>query len=179
MKSTPTRAPDETSCHLDQNLDTVSKIPSCRTPPLRPPSAIAPHTVALCTSNPTYVILPSGPSPCRRLYAGHPAQPSTLCTAEDGPPITQRTSGLVRGGQRRGCAILAAAGYLPARMLWVALARSDHLPSLPASSCLGSRRSPIARRLVHGYCVLPARMASRCACGSAPAPIIPPHCRSM
>jgi len=24
----------------------------------------------------------------------HPAQPSTFCTARDGPPITQRTSGL-------------------------------------------------------------------------------------
>jgi hypothetical protein len=33
--------------------------------------------------------------PCLRLCAGHPAQPSTLCMPSDGPPITQRTSGLV------------------------------------------------------------------------------------
>ena len=31
-----------------------------------------------------------------RLCAGHPAQPSTFCMSRDGPPITQRTSGLMR-----------------------------------------------------------------------------------
>ena len=32
--------------------------------------------------------------PCVRLCTGHPAQPSTTVHDEDGPPITQRTSGL-------------------------------------------------------------------------------------
>src|SRR6266478_2844998 len=34
--------------------------------------------------------------PCMRLCAGHPAQPSTFCMPRGGPPITQRTSGLMR-----------------------------------------------------------------------------------
>src|SRR4029077_13429655 len=34
--------------------------------------------------------------PCLRLCAGNPAQPWTLVHAEDGPPITQRTSGLAQ-----------------------------------------------------------------------------------
>src|SRR4029077_16276468 len=34
--------------------------------------------------------------PCLRLCAGNPAQPSTLCMPRNGPPITQRTSGLGR-----------------------------------------------------------------------------------
>src|SRR4029077_15735661 len=33
--------------------------------------------------------------PCMRLCAGHPAQPSTFCMPKGGPPITQRTSGLI------------------------------------------------------------------------------------
>src|SRR5712671_5504125 len=33
--------------------------------------------------------------PCMRLCAGHPAQPSTFCMPRGGPPITQRTSGLM------------------------------------------------------------------------------------
>src|SRR5437588_10899418 len=37
--------------------------------------------------------------PCMRLCAGHPAQPSTFCMPRGGPPITQRTSGLM--GSRR------------------------------------------------------------------------------
>src|SRR5207253_7649036 len=35
--------------------------------------------------------------PCMRLCAGHPAQPSTFCMPRGGPPITQRTSGLMGG----------------------------------------------------------------------------------
>ena len=33
--------------------------------------------------------------PCMRLCTGHPAQPSISCMSRGGPPITQRTSGLV------------------------------------------------------------------------------------
>jgi hypothetical protein len=32
--------------------------------------------------------------PCMRLCAGHSGTPSTFCISRDGPPITQRTSGL-------------------------------------------------------------------------------------
>src|SRR5215467_13104298 len=33
--------------------------------------------------------------PCMRLCAGQPTQPSTSCTSRGGPPITQRTWGLL------------------------------------------------------------------------------------
>jgi len=43
-----------------------------------------------------------------RLCAGHPAQPSTLCMPSDGPPITQRTSGLGRSKSKVGLPLFIA-----------------------------------------------------------------------
>jgi hypothetical protein len=74
-----------------------------RTSPPRPLSATATHTVAPrfregrlvhIQSDVCDIVHSSRPS-CMRLCAGHPAQPSTLCMPSGGPPITQRTSGLV------------------------------------------------------------------------------------
>jgi hypothetical protein len=57
----------------------------------------AAHTVALCTSNiqPNIGdIIHQARPPCMRRCADHRPQPSLFCMLSDGPPITQRTSGL-------------------------------------------------------------------------------------
>src|SRR3954453_8601167 len=113
MKSIPTRAgfvaetkprpaPGETSRHLDQNLGTVLKNPELPNPPLRPPSATAAQTVALCTSNPTYVISSIRPVPMQEALCRPSGTTLDIVHAEDGPPITQRTSGLEARKRRDG-----------------------------------------------------------------------------
>jgi hypothetical protein len=91
----PRRAPGETVAILIRTSGRFSKIPSCRTPPLRPPSATAAQTVALCTSNPTYVISSIRPVPMQEALCRPSGTTLDIVHAEDGPPITQRTSGLV------------------------------------------------------------------------------------
>jgi hypothetical protein len=59
----PEAAREPLPCHLAQNLGAVLENRTCRTSPPRPLSATATQTVALCTSNPTYVISSIRPVP--------------------------------------------------------------------------------------------------------------------
>src|SRR6516165_2986546 len=81
---------------LDQKLGTVLKHPDLA-------DLAAAATLGKRDTNRRFVhiqpdigdIIHQARLPCMRLCTGHPAQPSTFCMSRGGPPITQRTSGLV------------------------------------------------------------------------------------
>src|SRR5229473_6587053 len=88
----------EPCCHFAQDLGAVLENPDL--PYLATASALGDrhaHRRLVDVQSDICDIVHSARPPCMRLNAGHPAQPSTLCMPRDGPPITQRTSGLVLG----------------------------------------------------------------------------------
>jgi len=54
------------------------------------------HKATVCAAHPSSLARRTLSPMHEALWAGHLAQPSIFCMSRDGPPITQRTSGLVR-----------------------------------------------------------------------------------
>src|SRR5260370_40772790 len=94
-KAQPTTPFAQPRCQLDQKLGTVLENPD-----LADLAAAAALGNSYTDRRLVHIQSDIGGSihqarlPCMRLCAGHPAQPSTFCMSRDGPPITQRTSGL-------------------------------------------------------------------------------------
>ena len=80
--------PPDHAASLHSISGRFSKTPICRTSPLRPLSATATQTVALCTSNPTYVISSMRPFPMHAALCRPSGTTLDIVHADGGPPIT-------------------------------------------------------------------------------------------
>jgi hypothetical protein len=80
--------PPDHAASLHSISGRFSKTPICRTSPLRPLSATATQTVALCTSNPTYVISSMRPFPMHEAQCRPSGTTLDIVHADGGPPIT-------------------------------------------------------------------------------------------